>query len=262
MPARPPHHVTCLGVGDGHADPQRGHAAFLYEFGPVRVLVDCGEPATRALLRAGFGLDTLDAVLVSHLHFDHVGGLFTLLQALWLSGRQRPLVLHLPATGLEPVQNLMAAARLFQGPPPFPLRWEVLRPGQPVPVGPLTVTPLPSSHLRVLAGRSGRKHAADVAYSFLLHTAQVRVGHSADLGGGEDIEPLIQEPLDLLVCELAHLEPPALFARLCGQPIRRLALVHLSAEQWRQRRLWQARARRALSPIPVCIPRDGTQIEF
>jgi hypothetical protein len=78
----------------------------------------------------------------------------------------------------------------------------------------------------------------------------------------DDLAALIHEPLDLLVCELAHLDPAALFARLCGHPIRRVALVHLSAPQWRWRQRWQTRAARALAPIPVCVPRDGERLAF
>ena len=36
-----------------------------------------GDPILPALRNAGFGPDTIDAVAVSHLHFDHAGGLLT-----------------------------------------------------------------------------------------------------------------------------------------------------------------------------------------
>lgn len=263
MPARPQRTLTCLGVGDGHVAADRGHAAFLYEFGATRLLVDCGEPASRALLRAGTPLETLDRVFISHLHFDHVGGLFTLLQGLWLSRRQHPLTIHLPAPGLRPAQNLMRAARLFEGRPPFDLQWEPLRAWRPVPTGTGSVTPVPSSHLCALAAnpRAARRLNRE-AFSFLLEDRGCRVAHSADLGGLDDVPALIREPLDLFVCELAHLEPASLFARLRGQPIRQAVFVHLSAVQWRQRRRWRARAARALAPVPVRIPAEGERIAF
>lgn len=263
MPARPQRTLTCLGVGDGHVAADRGHAAFLYEFGATRLLVDCGEPASQALLRAGTRLETLDRVFISHLHFDHVGGLFTLLQGLWLSRWQHPLTIHLPEPGLRPVQNLMRAARLFDAPPPFDLQWEPLRAWQPVPAGAGSVTPVPSSHLRALAvNPRAARGLDDEAFSFLLEDRDCRVAHTADLGGLNDVPPLIREPLDLFVCELAHLEPADLFARLRGHPIRRAVFVHLSADQWQERRRWRARAARALSPVPVRIPADGERIAF
>ena len=264
MPRRAAHRLTCLGVGDGHISARRGHSAYLYEFGAARLLVDCGEPATQTLLRAGTRLEDLHAVLVSHLHFDHVGGLFTLLQGLWLSRRQRPLTVYLPRAGVAPVRALMDAAHLFRAVPArFELRFEPLQGGQPFPVGPVMVTPLPNRHLIPSPAAARARGAPPTeAFSFLLEDRARRVGHSADLGDVDDLAALVQEPLDLLVCELAHLDPTALFARLCGHPIRRVALVHLSAPQWRTRQHWRARAARALAPIPVCVPRDGERIAF
>lgn len=265
MSRRRPYRLTCLGVGDGHASARRAHAAFLYEFGATRLLVDCGEPATHSLLRAGVRLEALDGVVISHLHFDHVGGVFTLLQGLWLSRRQRPLTLHLPRAGVQPVRALLQAAHLFNLiPPPFALRLEPLQSGRPFKVGAITVTPLANSHLAPPPGTRPRPARArvDEAFSFLLEDGHRRVAHSADLGGVEDLTPLVAEPLDLLVCELAHLDPAALLARLRGRPIRRTLLVHLSAGQWRARQSWQARAARALAPGAVRIPRDGERVAF
>ncbi len=257
--------LTCLGVGDGHVSAHRAHAAFLYEFGTTRLLVDCGEPATQSLLRAGTRLEALDGVVISHLHFDHVGGLFTLLQGLWLSRRQRPLTVHLPRAGVAPVQALQRASHLFRLiSPPFELRLAPLQAGQPFPVGTITVTPLRNTHLKPspVGKRRAAGTRADEAFSFLLEDGHRRVAHSADLGGVEDVAALVREPLDLLVCELAHLDPPALLDRLRGQPIRRTLLVHLSAAQWRARRHWQARAARVLAPMAVRIPGDGERIAF
>jgi ribonuclease Z len=250
-------------VGDGFADTDRGHAAFLYRFGDTRLLVDCGEPATQALLRSGTGLQELDRVFVSHLHFDHVGGLLTLLQSLWLSRRERPLTIHLPGVGIRPLQALMRTALLFDDWQPFPLHFEALRAGQPVLTGTVTVTPVSSTHLRALSARGGKAAGRlSEAFSFMLEDGGCRVAHSADLGGMEDLHALVREPLDLLVCELAHVEPADLLAALRGRPIRQVALVHLSADRWRRRRSWLARASRILAPTRVHIPEAGARVRL
>lgn len=263
MAARPHRSVTCLGVGDGRTSADRGHAAFLYRFGDTRLLVDCGEPATHALLHHGERLEELDTVLISHLHFDHVGGLLTLLQRLWLSRRTRALTIHLPKVGIAPVQALMRTALVFDQWEAFPLEFRPLKTGEPVTVAGVTVTPLPSTHMQALSGQgSGPAGPMTEAFSFILEGAGVRVAHSADLGGIGDVAGLVREPLDLLVCELAHLEPAALLATLRGRPLRRLALVHLSATAWRFRRRWLARAARVLAPVRTRIPEDGERIRF
>ncbi|MBL3617696.1 MAG: MBL fold metallo-hydrolase [gamma proteobacterium endosymbiont of Lamellibrachia anaximandri] len=52
--------------------------ALLIETGHVRVLVDCGFPAREIERRLGLldvAADSLDAILITHEHSDHVSGL-------------------------------------------------------------------------------------------------------------------------------------------------------------------------------------------
>ena len=62
-----------------------------------------------------------------------------------------------------------------------------------------------------------------------------RVAHSCDLGAPEDLGPLLAEPVDLLVCEVSHFEPQALFNFLSRHRLKCLALVHIARWQWEQR---------------------------
>ena len=99
--------LTCLGTGDGRVSVDRGHSAFLYELAGATLLMDCGEPVSRRLKAAGVKADDLDCIFLSHLHCDHSGGLFMLMQGLWLDQRRRNLMLHLPAEGIEPIRNML-----------------------------------------------------------------------------------------------------------------------------------------------------------
>ena len=66
------------------------------------------------------------------------------------------------------------------------------------------------------------------AFCFLLESNETRVAHSADIGALEDLEPLLQKPVDLLVCELAHVKPNELFTFLSNKEIGHVAFTHLS----------------------------------
>ncbi len=257
-----PASVVCLGVGDGFLSPDRGHAAFLYRFGDTQLLVDCGEPAARSLRRLGAGADDLDGVVISHLHFDHVGGLLTLLQAHWLGPRPRPFPVYLPRSGRKPLEALVRDACLQDPPRPLPVQFVPWKPGQPESIGKIRVTPHPSSHLEVLADPGMRNGRSRQAFSLVLEGYGRRVAHSADIGSVADLEPLVREPLDLLVCELSHVEPDAVFPFLTGREIRRTVFVHLAGSWWKQRRTLLSKARRTLAPMPVFIPADGERFTF
>jgi ribonuclease BN (tRNA processing enzyme) len=90
----------------------------------------------------------------------------------------------------------------------------------------------------------------------------VPIGHTADLGGTGDLIPLLAQPLDLLVCELAHFEPADLFEVLRNGKIKSLLLTHMS-KRWLADRERIAKMARALLPgTSVQFGNDGERIEL
>jgi ribonuclease BN (tRNA processing enzyme) len=85
-----------LGAGSGIPHPDYNLSSLVIQTQEANFLVDCGEGASKKLLKHGFNGNFIDAVLISHLHPDHISGLFMLLQMLYLEGRTKPLTLFLP----------------------------------------------------------------------------------------------------------------------------------------------------------------------
>jgi len=250
--------VICLGVGDGWPCTDRNHSAFVYRLGDTTVLIDAGEPVCRAYKLSGLGFDELDAVVLSHLHADHFGGLLMLLQGMWVEGRKKDLDVYLPGDAVRPVDALLKQAALSKPLLPYNLRLKPLRAGKPVRIGKIRITPIAGTHLDELEKRRGIKprHRL-VAYLFLIEYGQIRIAHSSDLGSPDDLLPLLDEPLDLLVCELAHFTPQQICAALEGRPIKRVLFVHLARKYWSALPATRKLLARLLPDIPHSIPHDG-----
>jgi ribonuclease BN (tRNA processing enzyme) len=89
--------VTVAGSGDAFGSGSRFNTCFFLETAKGTLLVDCGASALVALKAYGLDPDRIDAVVLSHLHGDHFGGLpFLLLDAQFLAGRNRPLLIAGP----------------------------------------------------------------------------------------------------------------------------------------------------------------------
>jgi ribonuclease Z len=101
--------VTLLGTGNPRPVPDRFGPATLVEAGDERILIDAGRGSTIRLFEAGGPrlLNGLTAVLLTHLHSDHVVGLPDLWLTGWMFGRRAPLEVVGPdgtrelTTGLE-----------------------------------------------------------------------------------------------------------------------------------------------------------------
>jgi ribonuclease Z len=82
--------LTLLGTGCPQVDLNRYGPANLVRAGGQSFLVDCGSGVTQRLLGAGSSGAQLDAVLLTHLHSDHVVDLFQLVISGWHQARDRP----------------------------------------------------------------------------------------------------------------------------------------------------------------------------
>ena len=103
--------VTLLGTGCPQVSPDRfGPASLVQAFGHS-FLIDCGSGVTQRLVAAGSSGAALDAVLLTHLHSDHLVDLYQLIVSAWHQGRDRPQRIFGPAGTRRFAEGLMAVWR-------------------------------------------------------------------------------------------------------------------------------------------------------
>ncbi len=77
--------VTLLGTGSPIPDPDRAGPSTLIRAGGQTFLVDCGRGVQLRLAAAGSGANALTALLLTHLHSDHIADLGDLIVTRWIS---------------------------------------------------------------------------------------------------------------------------------------------------------------------------------
>jgi ribonuclease Z len=102
--------VTLLGTGAALSDAQRENTYIVVRGETSAILVDCAGSPTQRLERAGVPLDSIDHLVLTHSHPDHIYGVPLFLMDLWLAGRRKPL--HI--TGLaETLRTARAVLHAF-----------------------------------------------------------------------------------------------------------------------------------------------------
>ncbi|HLZ48431.1 MAG TPA: MBL fold metallo-hydrolase, partial [Candidatus Limnocylindria bacterium] len=102
-----------IGSGDAFGSGGRFQACILLSSDAGTVLLDCGASSLIALKQASVDPNTIDAIVVSHFHGDHFGGIPFFVIDGTIAKRDRPLVVAGPA-GIE--RRVRAAAdALFPG---------------------------------------------------------------------------------------------------------------------------------------------------
>lgn len=99
--------ITLLGTGGGMPTPYRFLSSLMINFKGHKVLVDCGEGTQVSMKMAGTGFKSIDYILISHCHGDHILGLPGLLQTIGNSGREENITIIGPMGIKEIMDGLM-----------------------------------------------------------------------------------------------------------------------------------------------------------
>lgn len=258
--------LTVLGSSDAFNGGGRCHSAYVLQADAEapRIAIDFGATTLYALRKVGLSARDLDAVLITHLHGDHFGGLpFMLLDGMYHDVRQSPLTL-VGAVGLESRLAALFNALyvdVWQRPRPFETHLSELRPGESREVHGLLVEAFAADHM----------DPPDIPLCFRVTDPQSGkvVAFSGDTEPCEGFLAAARDA-DLLVAECSGLRPP------CGRHItwddwrallsdaipqtgcRRILLSHLSREV-------RAGASALLSEVPpgleLLFADDGLTLE-
>ncbi|MFM7142617.1 MAG: MBL fold metallo-hydrolase [Alphaproteobacteria bacterium] len=244
MSARPALSLTCLGTSDAFGVGGRHCAGYLVESAGSKVLLDAGPSILSSLGRNDRSAADVDAVVVSHLHGDHFGGIpFLLLKFTFEEIRTRPLVVIGPPETEARTRKLYRALYrdASQRELPFDLRFVETRPGEPLEVADLRLEAFDVPH--VSHGRS---------YGFRVSTGGRTIVYSGDTEWTDDL--LRQSSgADLFLCECTsfagevqgHVRWRDVDANRSRLECRDLLLTHLGREM------------RGRGPLPDRLADDG-----
>lgn len=179
-----------LGCGDAFGSGGRLHTCFLVDRGAESFLIDCGASAMISIRRFDIDPNRISAIVLSHLHGDHFGGLpFFILDAQLVSRRTQPLIIAGPEGLGARIEAVMEA--LFPGSSRVERKFAIelieLRPAVPIqvlPGGPMVTSHVvvhpsgnPSLALRIECDGKILAYTGDTEWVDAL----VTIGQSADL---------------------------------------------------------------------------------
>ncbi|MEO5335706.1 MAG: MBL fold metallo-hydrolase [Magnetospirillum sp. WYHS-4] len=218
-----------LGSGDAFGSGGRMQTCILADDGERRCLIDCGMTSLSALKGQGLDPNSVDAILLTHLHGDHFGGVpLFVLDALVASNRKRPLTVAGPEGTEERVRRAGEAlfAGMWERQALFDLTFLEMTPETRHEVMGMGVTPYPVVH------------SPDVNPTALrVEIGGKVVAYTGDTGWTDRL-PEVARDADLLIAECYwfvprtpnHLDYRTLSERLPHLGARRTILTHLGPE--------------------------------
>lgn len=243
--------LKLLGTGDAFHSGGRLHTAFSLRVGDFHALIDCGATTLAFMRHLDVDVAAIDAILLSHLHGDHFGGVpYILMDACYNAPRQKPLIIAGPTGTRLRISDTLGC--LYPGGPSsvderVRLTYMEYADRQPLHIGPMEILPVPVVHpsgatpyaLRITAGGRVVAFSGDTEWTASLGEA------AADA--------------DVFICECYAFEKRVPFHIRYAQVrdgvsafgAKRVILAHLGAE-----------ALRHASEMAFEIGEDGMEIEL
>ena len=223
-----------LGCGDAFGSGGRNQSGYLIEADDRLFLLDCGPTTLLAMKRAGFDPGRLDAILLSHLHGDHFGGIpFFFIEYLHRKPRVDTLTIAGPPGTEQRVRQLHGI--LYGGGKPQwefpPLSFVVLTPEVPERVDGIEVFPFRVPH-----------QTDDVSLGLKVSYQDKQILFSGD-SAWTDAFIEHSRGVDLFLCECSffkeqpgrHISYAHVEANLTRLECKKLVLTHLGEEMLARR---------------------------
>jgi len=243
--------LTILGTGDAFASGGRAQAGYLIEAPGKRILLEAGPSVLTEMKRHGIAADSLDAVIISHLHGDHFGGLpFLFLEYMWERPRKHPVIIAGPRNLEQRTWILMRTmfSRFNLEKIQKKIKWVVLEPKTTLKIAGMKVSTIRSPHTK-----------PDVSLSLKLVLDGKTMVFSGDTGWNEHLVAF-SEGADLMLCECTyyesdhlrfHMNYPELKHHRARFNVGRMILTHIGRETMNHS-----------SDIEIEMAFDGMKLDF
>ena len=206
---RPHSEWITLGTQSGPTPrPTKSQPANLLHYGDQYILVDAGDGAAEQLAKAGVLLAAVRTVFISHMHFDHISGLFAIL-GLRYQLSNPPITVYGPVGTRKLVDGLVAAMQPFVDLGSGQMRGGRMLPadyvsvveisdGGTVQVGVAKITAIRNSHYSVPRESPSYKYPS---LSYRFDMPDRAIVYTGDTGPSAAVEKLAARA-DLLVSEV------------------------------------------------------------
>ena len=187
------------------------------------ILIDAGDGILRDLTSNDLDSSSISGIIITHGHFDHIGGLYPLLGYLRMIGREKALPIYIPKGSPEVPDIVRSFLRAHQDTTPYISVMEI-EPHERFEIAGMSVEAHPVVHCGGIAGHEVLDQIPALGYRISVGGEVVAV--TGDTGRSAPLEELVNGS------DLALIEATFGYAR--GVTDEELERVHLSEEAARE----------------------------
>ncbi len=220
--------IRFIGTGSGQSSLKRFHSSLLLSTGDYNLLVDTGDGVSRALLSQKIAFNSINGILISHLHPDHYSGLASLVVQMKISGRENKLELFIHRSLLKIIEMYLRQSYIFQERTGFKIIYKEFEHERRIRMAKdFYFISRQNSHLeRYKVFKKGSSLSLSCS-SFLFEHGEKNIFYTGDIGSREDLNLFNDRIIKLMIMESSHVSIPDLHDIIQETGGKKILLTHI-----------------------------------
>lgn len=222
--------IQFIGTGSGKTSLKRYHSSLLISSNNYNLLVDCGDGISRALLIQKIDFESINSIVISHLHADHYSGLASLITQMKLLNRKNDFVIYIHSSLKNYLEDYLLHSYIVKERLGFQLSIIPIETNTETTVaGLFKFDTKQNSHLEKYRVNDSINGLSFQSLSFLFKDNYESVIYTGDLGSEKDLY-LFNEKVNWFITEISHINLNELISLLKNKVTEKIILTHIDDE--------------------------------
>ncbi len=218
-------HIKFIGTGSGKTSLKRYHSSLLFT-GDKTILIDAGDGISKALLKQKISWNSIDVIILTHFHADHLAGLPSLLTQMIIDRRKKPLKIYTHSNLIETLNGFLQASLLFSQSFDFALSITGFNFNREVSVSSkFAFKAKQNSHI---TNKHNIQNVNFISASFLFSVNGKNIFYTSDIGSSNDFSLFNTEKIDCFITETTHITLDDIKNFVIRQSFKSVILTHIS----------------------------------
>jgi len=220
-----------IGTGSGKTSLVRNHSSLLLGKDKSKILIDCGDGISRALMNCNVEFNQIDVIIFTHYHADHFSGISSLITQMKLYNRKSELKIFTHKNLIEPLKQFINSTYLFEKALGFDLQLIGYEFGNNYRIGDnFSFTAKQNSHIRNKYEVNSIPNERFVSASILFAIGDEKIIYTSDISSRADLFLFEPIKLKIYITETTHIDRDWVHGIVTYYHPEQIYLTHISDE--------------------------------
>lgn len=223
--------IKFIGTGSGKTSLKRFHSSLLFSLKEYRLLVDAGDGISKALLSQNIHFNSIEGIVISHLHPDHSAGLNALIVQMKLNQRKNKLDVFIHQSLVNVVRDSLYRSYLFKEKLNFEINFIEYTHGEEIEICKnFNFISKQNSHLDKYKIYDHSHSLSFSCSSFLFGYNGKNIFYTGDIGKSDDMLLFSDRKIEIIISEISHIEFQEIIDLSNQLKAKLVHLTHISDE--------------------------------